>query len=141
MLATVTRRFRFEAAHNNPYHNGACHRLHGHSYTLAVSVRGPVKPLIEGDPESGMVMDLSNLAAIVRENVIVRCDHQYLNDLGERFPNLYNPTIEFLIHWMWYEIAPHLPAGVKLAALTLHETAANSVTITHPDLGSPQEGG
>jgi 6-pyruvoyltetrahydropterin/6-carboxytetrahydropterin synthase len=54
---------------------GKCARLHGHSYRLLVTLRGPV------DPATGMVINFSDVKAVVREKVIHRLDHSHLNDL------------------------------------------------------------
>ena len=59
----VRRRFRFEAAHRLPRHPGKCRELHGHSYELIVVVDRPV------EPESGMVIDFSDLKQVVRREV------------------------------------------------------------------------
>jgi short-subunit dehydrogenase len=66
--AAVTRRFTFAAAHRyarpewseaeNRAHFGPLATIHGHTYTLEVTVRGPI------DPRTGMVMDLVSLAAV-----------------------------------------------------------------------------
>jgi 6-pyruvoyltetrahydropterin/6-carboxytetrahydropterin synthase len=69
---TVTRSFRFEAAHKLPWHAGRCRELHGHGYRLEVAVEGPV-----GD--DGMVVDFDDLGARVQAEVVDRYDHKYLN--------------------------------------------------------------
>ena len=56
----VVRRFRFEAAHHLPRHEGKCREMHGHSYELIVTVERPV------DEYSGMVIDFSDLKRVVR---------------------------------------------------------------------------
>jgi 6-pyruvoyltetrahydropterin/6-carboxytetrahydropterin synthase len=77
----VTSSFRFEAAHFLPQHPGKCKELHGHSYKLEVTIAGEVN-------ESGMVMDFSEIQAIVDESIIQRWDHKLLND------SIDNPTAE-----------------------------------------------
>ncbi len=42
-FAILTKTFHFEAAHHLPGHRGKCARLHGHSYRLEVTLRGPIK--------------------------------------------------------------------------------------------------
>ena len=83
MIAYSTRRFAFSAGHHyvvegwSPAQNeGAFGRLtvpHGHNYTLDVTVRGPI------DPETGMVIDLSELKTVVDETTVGRFDHADLN--------------------------------------------------------------
>ena len=83
MKTTVTRTFRFEAAHQLPWHEGKCRNLHGHSYRLDVTVAGPVGP-------NGIVLDFADLRAVVDREVVDRYDHRFLNDLMD------NPTAELL---------------------------------------------
>jgi 6-pyruvoyltetrahydropterin/6-carboxytetrahydropterin synthase len=83
VIAYSSRRFAFSAGHHyavaewSPERNASVFgRLgvpHGHNYTLDVTVRGPI------DPETGMVIDLGELKAVVGETVIERFDHADLN--------------------------------------------------------------
>jgi 6-pyruvoyltetrahydropterin/6-carboxytetrahydropterin synthase len=104
---SVTRSFRFEAAHQLPWHAGKCRDLHGHGYTLEVTIEGPVN-------DSGIVMDFADLGAVVRREVIDRLDHVYLNDLID------NPTAELIAHDIWKRLeAVELP----IRRVRLWETA------------------
>jgi len=81
----ITRRERFNAAHRlfrpdwdddkNLAVFGKCSNpnWHGHNYTLYVTVKGSI------DKETGFVVNLSNLSAIIREKVIDKLDHKNLN--------------------------------------------------------------
>lgn len=93
--AIITKVFRFEAAHQLPGHKGQCARLHGHSYKLEVSVRGPVKEL-PGQSDNGMVLDFGDLSQIVKESVISRLDHYNLNEVTGL-----HTTAENMVHWVW----------------------------------------
>ena len=83
MIAYSTRRFAFSAGHHyavddwSPERNanvfGRLRVPHGHNYTLDVTVRGRI------DPETGMVIDLSELKTVVGETIIERFDHADLN--------------------------------------------------------------
>ena len=108
----VRRIFDFEAAHRLPNHPGKCRELHGHSYRLVVSVDRPV------DPRSGLAIDFSDLKRIVREEVVTRLDHKYVNDLID------NPTAEVMSVWIWQRLQPVLPGLVEIE---LHETRNCSV--------------
>ena len=103
----VRRRFRFEAAHRLPHHEGKCRELHGHSYELVVNVDRPV------DPASGMAIDFSDLKRVVRTEVVDRLDHRCVNDLME------NPTAELMARWIWDRLSDPLPGLVEIE---LHET-------------------
>lgn len=100
----VTRRFTFSAAHRygrpewseeqNRAHYGGLATVHGHNYTLEVTLRGPI------DPRTGMVVDLGELKRIVGESVLVRFDHAFLND-DPAFPPGMLPTTENLVRVIW----------------------------------------
>jgi 6-pyruvoyltetrahydropterin/6-carboxytetrahydropterin synthase len=66
----VAKRFRWEAAHRLPWHQGGCASLHGHSYTLHVEVEGDVD-------ERGMLVDFKELRSWVRP-LIDGWDHSTL---------------------------------------------------------------
>jgi len=82
-IAYSSRRFTFAAAHRywvaawSPAENerffGRLTVPHGHNYVLEVTVRGPI------DPETGMVINLTDLKAIVNDAVVERFDHADLN--------------------------------------------------------------
>src|SRR5437667_8964526 len=57
----VTKIFHFESAHHLPGHRGKCAHLHGHSYRLEVTIRGPIKDM-PGESDHGMVMDFGDLS-------------------------------------------------------------------------------
>ncbi len=113
MQTRVTRRFSFEAAHHLPFHQGKCHRLHGHHYRLEVTVEGPLR-------EDGMVIDFDELEGLVEREVLSGLDHQLLNDLID------NPTAELMAHELWKRIAS---LGLKVVALRLWETPDASVEL------------
>ena len=125
----VTRRVHFNAAHrlDNPAHDpawnqrtfGQCNNplWHGHNYVLEVSVRGVP------DPQTGYVVDLGALKAVLEETVVARCDHRNLN-LEVEFLRGIIPTTENLVIAFWNEIVPRLPAG-KLHRVRLYETERN----------------
>jgi 6-pyruvoyltetrahydropterin/6-carboxytetrahydropterin synthase len=114
MRTSVTRTFRFEAAHQLPWHEGKCRHLHGHSYRLDVTVSGPLGP-------NGIVLDFADLQARVNTEVVDRFDHRYLNDL------LDNPTAELLAHQIWKMLEA---AGLAVARIRLWETADSMVEVS-----------
>jgi 6-pyruvoyltetrahydropterin/6-carboxytetrahydropterin synthase len=114
MRTSVTRSFHFEAAHQLPWHSGACRNLHGHGYRLEVTVEGPLA-------DQGIVLDFADLKAVVEAEVIVRFDHAYLNDLLE------NPTAELIAHDAWKRLEA---AGLALRRIRLWETADSMVEVT-----------
>ncbi len=54
----IAKRFRWEAAHRLPWHEGLCKNLHGHSYRMVVGLEGDVNA-------RGMLMDFKELKALV----------------------------------------------------------------------------
>src|SRR5437764_8089886 len=130
-IAQIACEFRFEASHQlrredwseaeNDGVFGNCARLHGHSYRLVVTLRGPI------DPETGMVMNFTQVKRLVRERVVSRLDHYHLNDVVGGLT-----TAENLLYWMADQLLGPPPAGCPLggapaadllARLELWETA------------------
>ncbi len=109
----IFREFTFEAAHRLPNAppGHKCSRLHGHSFRVAVHVRGPV------DSEAGWVMDFGDIKEAVRP-LLDRLDHTYLNEIE----GLANPTSEELARWIWRRLRPILPG---LAQVVVRETCTS----------------
>jgi len=95
---------------NNPYG-------HGHNYTLEVRFSGPV------DPATGMIANLADLDAFVKERVIEPFDHRSLQDEVAAFRELV-PTTENLCTEI-FERLRSFPAA-KLEAVRIEETSNNS---------------
>lgn len=109
----VSKVFLFEAAHQLTKYHGKCENLHGHTYKLIVTVEGSVQ-------DDGMVYDFHLLKNAVKEEIVDRLDHTYLNDLMD------NPSAELLVVWMWDRLKEKLP--VRLHELQLWETQTSYVT-------------
>ena len=107
----ITKEFSFDAAHKLEWHSGKCKNLHGHTYKLLVTLEGDLN-------ENGIVLDFGDIKKIVKENVMEKLDHSFLND------TIPNPTVENIIIWIWEHLNPHLPS---LYELKLHETPTSSV--------------
>lgn len=106
----IFKEFSFEAAHRLPNTppGHKCSRLHGHSFRVAIHVRGDV------DPHVGWVMDFADIKAAFKP-LLARLDHYYLNDIE----GLENPTSEILAGWIWDRLKPALPT---LHKVVVHET-------------------
>jgi 6-pyruvoyltetrahydropterin/6-carboxytetrahydropterin synthase len=111
MRVELTKEYRFEAAHRLPMVPEAhkCARVHGHSYTIEVSLAGEV------DPALGWLVDFGDISAVVEPLLKRELDHRTLNDV----PGLENPTSEILAAWLWKRLSPLVP---HLSAITVHET-------------------
>ncbi|MDR2383580.1 MAG: 6-carboxytetrahydropterin synthase [Prevotellaceae bacterium] len=129
----LTKRFDFEAAHSLAGYDGACKYIHGHSYTLHVTVIG-VPSTDETDPKRGMVMDFGILKQIVKENITDRFDHCLMlrNDslLAHEIKSEYQkvelfdfqPTCENILLYFVEILKDKLPGTVSLHSLKLSET-------------------
>jgi 6-pyruvoyltetrahydropterin/6-carboxytetrahydropterin synthase len=110
---TVTRTFTFEAAHQLPWHTGACRELHGHGYRIEVTVGGRVN-------DDGIIIDFADIGDAVGRTVLSRYDHRYLNDI------LDNPTAELIAQDAWKQLEA---AGLQLVRIRLWETADSFVEV------------
>lgn len=109
----MTRRERFNAAHKlyNPNWTkekneevfGVCANAnwHGHNFELFVTVKG------NPHPDTGMIINVKELGAIVKREVINHVDHRNLNEDVE-FTKGIMPTTENLVKIFWKQIEPHL---------------------------------
>jgi 6-pyruvoyltetrahydropterin/6-carboxytetrahydropterin synthase len=134
----ITRQVHFNAAHRlcnptktlawNQRQYGPCANphWHGHNYVLEVTVRG--RP----HPETGYIVDLSELKGIVQRAVVDHCDHRNLNT-EVSFLRGTIPSAENLVIAFWREIAPHLPASAALHRVRLYETPCNFADFYGPD--------
>ncbi len=75
----IAKEFSFDMAHMLDGHDGKCQNLHGHTYKLQVEVTGN---LVEAGAKRGMVMDYSDLKAIVKREILDPMDHAYIYDLN-----------------------------------------------------------
>ncbi len=109
----IFKEFIFEAAHRLPHvpPGHKCSRLHGHSFRVEVSVRGPV------GERSGWVMDFADVKAAFTP-LHERLDHHYLNEVE----GLENPTSENLARWIWRHLRPGLP---HLSRVVVRETCTS----------------
>jgi 6-pyruvoyltetrahydropterin/6-carboxytetrahydropterin synthase len=123
----LTRTVRFAAAHRysrpewddarNLAVFGACANPHGHghNYVLEVTVAG------EPDPTTGFIIDLPELDAVLREEVVDRLDHQHLNHAVAEFADgRLIPTTENIVAHLWRRIEPRI-TGARLVRLRLRE--------------------
>ena len=129
----ITREFSFEGAHALKGYDGKCSHLHGHSYRLAVTVVGV--PIAEEDsPKKGMVLDFTDLKAIVNDIIIDKFDHALVMsrdaELSDQIQKVYGnviivdfqPTSEMLVSYFAKIIAEKLPKGISLYSVKLWET-------------------
>lgn len=128
-VVSITRQVHFNSAHRlhnptksqrwNDEHYGLCTNphWHGHNYVLEVTVRGAP------DPETGYIMDLSDLKDVLHRAVVDKCDHRNLNTDVDFLRHVI-PSTENLVIAFWNEIEPLIPAG-RLHCVRLFETPRN----------------
>lgn len=109
-MVYISKIFRFEAAHFLPKHKSKCKNLHGHSYKMIITIKGPLQE------DNGMVMDFIDLKKIVKKHIIEKYDHKLLNDFYE------NPTAEVLVVNIFHELSKYMPEHVKVHKVILYET-------------------
>lgn len=131
MKVTISRKAHFNAAHRlfNPSWDdsrnfevfGKCSNpnYHGHNYEMIVSIKGGI------NPETGFVMNLDDLKAIIFTEVEEYLDHKNLNVEVEEFQKL-NPTVENIAVVIWNRIRAKLNSELELK-ITLYETPRNFV--------------
>ncbi len=137
-IVEVTRSFQFSAAHRlhapglstaeNRRIYGRCNNPsgHGHTYHLAVTIRGPVSP------ETGWVADGPRLERLVRRRVVQRLDRANLNDLLTPADGV-TTTTEVLAGTLWRILEAALPSG-RLWRLRLEETPNNFFELDRPGM-------
>jgi 6-pyruvoyltetrahydropterin/6-carboxytetrahydropterin synthase len=92
---------------------------HGHNYDLVVKVTGVP------DAQTGYVINLSTLSAIIQKHVLAKFDHKNLNLDTQEFANL-NPTAENIV-LVIYEILRGQLDDVLELSVRLYETERNFV--------------
>ena len=113
----ITKAAGFDAAHSLP--NGPAGspytRLHGHSFRVEATVRGPARPPV------GWVEDLGELEAALKA-VAGELDHGLLNEK----PGLESPTLENLCLYFAGRLKPQFPGlcRVTVSRPTVGESCA-----------------
>lgn len=74
----IAKEFSFDMAHMLDGHDGKCQNLHGHTYKLQVEVTGNLH--LDG-AKRGMLMDYSDLKALVKQHILDPMDHAFIYDL------------------------------------------------------------
>jgi len=111
----VSREFRFDAAHHLVDYGGKCERLHGHTWSLRVTIEAPVGP-------NGLAFDFVALDRIVRERAISALDHTDLNEVVGQ------PSCENVAIWIWERLR-----DLPLREVRVHESPTSFVTYRGPE--------
>jgi 6-pyruvoyltetrahydropterin/6-carboxytetrahydropterin synthase len=131
----ITRRVEFAAAHrlenpklsqraNERMYGPCAHRGgHGHNYVLEVTLSGPV------DRDTGMLIDLKRLKAVMQREIVAKCDHRNLN-VDPDFLRGVIPTAENVAIACWSVLERRL--GGLLQRVRLYESPRNFVDYFGP---------
>ncbi|RTL51532.1 MAG: 6-carboxytetrahydropterin synthase [Sphingobacteriales bacterium] len=127
----VYRKEHFNAAHRLHNHAwsdeknatvfGSCNNknFHGHNYELIVKVTG------EPNPDTGYVLDLKVLSALIKKEILDQFDHKNLN-LDTVYFQQVNPTAENIAKVIYQLLRDKLDEQLELK-IFLYETERNYV--------------
>lgn len=88
----------FDAAHYHRNYEGKCAQLHGHRWSVAVTVQAPALT------EQGFVVDFVLLKGLLRQHVLDRLDHTCINDVPPF--DVIEPSAENLAYTIYQWLAP-----------------------------------
>tara|TARA_B110000196_G_scaffold208998_1_gene179153 strand:+ start:513 stop:926 length:414 start_codon:yes stop_codon:yes gene_type:complete len=121
----LTKQYKFCAAHRywNPNWSdkknyqifGEDVRIHGHNYTLDITISGPI------NDESGFIVNLSELNKIVKLHVLDVMDHSQIQ-LDIPWFESKQPSTENMVVFIWEQIVTKIPNPAKLNSIKLRET-------------------
>jgi len=121
----LTKQYKFCAAHRywNPNWSdkknyqifGEDVRIHGHNYTLDITISGPI------NDESGFIVNLFELNKIVKLHVLDVMDHSQIQ-LDIPWFESKQPSTENMVVFIWEQIVTKIPNPAKLNSIKLRET-------------------
>ena len=140
-MATRIRRWvETDTGHRVPNHKTKCRHMHGHRYRWEAELEGDVVAL-GGVSEEGMLMDFSDVSAILNKHIHDVVDHAFvvyegdkealaaLSHMGDENRTLivsFIPTAENLAKWAFEQVEPHISSSygnfLKLHAFHVRET-------------------
>jgi 6-pyruvoyltetrahydropterin/6-carboxytetrahydropterin synthase len=132
MIATIAKRFTFDAAHRldrlPPTHK--CHGMHGHTYVVEIIFAGPVDDM-------GFVIDYADIDGMWQPLHAV-LDHKVLNEV----PGLAVPSTEHLAGWIFAHLIeckpgqpnPKTPAQAMLNVVRVKESTSTWCAVWRNEL-------
>ncbi len=103
MKTKIAKEYRWEMSHRLPFHSGPCKNIHGHSYSMQVSIEGEID-------KNSMVLDYYDIDKIISP-LINQLDHAFVCDKDDKL------MIEFLA-----------TNGFKYSIIPYNTTSENLVT-------------
>jgi 6-pyruvoyltetrahydropterin/6-carboxytetrahydropterin synthase len=133
-VVRITKKIKLEMAHALLNYEGDCRNIHGHSYTLEVTLKGRVNS--KPHHEEGMIMDFSFLKEIVYSAILKDFDHALvlhdivpeplLSSIRSYFPKVttvpFTPTCERLVAHFYHLLRDSMIDDIELYKLKLWET-------------------
>jgi len=138
-MLTITRKLEFDAGHRIPDHKSQCRNLHGHRYTLEITLQGAVIDA-DGNSDNGMIMDFSDVKALAKQHLVDVWDHAFIvyakdatvREFLQTIPDHKTviidqiPTVENLAQTAFNILKAaykdRYGTGLRLQKLVLHET-------------------
>lgn len=136
-MYTLSKEFRFEAAHRLMNYIGACSNIHGHTWQGEITIKGTQLD------RHGFIMDFKQLKKLINK-FIKDFDHAIiLNVKDKRLRNLCiendykaftfdeDPTCEVISRWLYRRVyieIERLKLNIKLVSVTIKETPTSKCT-------------
>ena len=146
-MTTRIRRFvETDTGHRVPNHKSKCRHMHGHRYRFEAEIEGDTVQE-SGVSEEGMLMDFSDVSAILMEHVHDIVDHAFVVYEGDSEARKacaamgdghrtvvvpFIPTAENLAKWAFEQVQPHIMTAygnrLKLVAMHVRETPKSTAS-------------
>ncbi len=146
-MTTRIRRFvETDTGHRVPNHKSKCRHMHGHRYRFEAEIEGDTVQET-GVSEEGMLIDFSDVSAILMEHVHDIVDHAFVvyegdsearkacDAMGEGHRTVvvpFIPTAENLAKWAFEQVQPHISTAygnrLKLVAMHVRETPKSTAS-------------
>ena len=140
MVTRIRRWVETDTGHRVPNHKSKCRHMHGHRYRWEAELEGDVVTQA-GVSEEGMLMDFSDVSAILNQYVHDVVDHAFivyegdkealaaLSQMGDEHRTLivpFIPTAENLAKWAFEQVESRISSSygnsLKLHAFHVRET-------------------
>ena len=140
MVTRIRRWVETDTGHRVPNHKSKCRHMHGHRYRWEAELEGDVVTQ-GGASEEGMLMDFSDVSAILNKYIHDVVDHAFivyegdqealasLSHMGDEHRTLivpFIPTAENLARWAFEQVDSHISSSygnsLKLHAFHVRET-------------------
>ena len=136
MTTTIRRYIETDTGHRVPNHKSKCKHLHGHRYRFEAEIEGDVVQT-SGVSDEGMLMDFSDISAILTKHVHDVVDHAFVVYEGDKEGReackamgsehrtvvvTFIPTAENLAKWAFEAVHPHIQSiyGNRLQLVAMH---------------------